>query len=506
MNGSILPLLVFSPLAGILLLLFVKGQQEKVIKVIGILATLPALLFSLYLFFQFRAGEKLSQYSLKLEWFRFGNFKEFDPNLYAVRFELGVDGFSLVMLVLTSVLCTLAAIASMHIKKGWKGYFLLFFTLQIGMLGVFTAENLILFFLFFEVTLIPMFFLIGKWGFEKREQAAYSFLIYNGLGSAILLIVIMILFAKTGTSNIAVLQQIIPSGGVTLISNVSPELKYGLLIALIIAFGVKLPIFPLHTWMLRVHVQAPPSIVMLHAGVLLKIGAFGLIRFGMGIFPEQFSNISIFIIVLGLINLLYGAFLALIQKDFKMVLAYSSISHMGIVLIGLGAMNEAGIQGAIFQVVSHGLIAALLFFLVGVMYERTKTTELAELSGLAKSMPIFSGFLLAGGMASLGLPGMSGFVSEFMAFLGVFEQYPVLGGLGAVGLILTAVYVLRAVLAITFGEIGKASLNALADVKGMEWAPLLVLMGLIVLVGVYPTILADPLTDTMKTILLGLGG
>jgi len=371
------------------------------------------------------------------------------------------------------------------------------------MFGVFAAENLLLFFLFFELTLVPMFFLIGKWGYLEKEKAAYSFLIYNGLGSAVLLIVIMILFAKTGTSDITVLQQIIPNGGVTLISHISEELKLGLLIALIIAFGVKLPIFPLHTWMLRVHIQAPPAIVMLHAGVLLKIGAYGLIRFGMGIFPAQFEKISFVIVILGVINLLYGAFLALSQKDFKMVLAYSSISHMGIVLIGLGVLNQAGLQGAIFQVISHGLIAALLFFIVGAMYERTSTTELSELGGISKTMPYLAGFMLAGGMASLGLPGMSGFVSEFMAFLGLFQEYPILGAIGAVGIILTAVYILRAVLSITFGE---AKLNEATDIRGIEWIPLIVLTGLIIFIGVYPTILTEPLNDTLKLILTGIGG
>lgn len=505
MSTWILPLLVFSPLLGILLLLFVNKQQEQLIKFIGFLATLPALLLSLFLFIKERSGVDLDIYNVSWKWFSFGNFDKLNPNLFAVDFELGIDGLSLVMLILTSILATLSAIAAQYIKKEWKGYFLLFFLLEIGMLGVFTAENLILFFLFFEITLVPMFFLIGKWGYIEREKAAYSFLLYNGLGSAVLLIVIMILFAKTGTSNIEVLQQIITQGGVSLVANISPELKYGLLIALIVAFGVKLPIFPLHTWMLRVHVQAPPAIVMLHAGVLLKIGAFGLIRFGMGIFPEQFNELAIYIVLLGLVNFLYGAFLALIQRDFKMVLAYSSISHMGIVLIGLGALNEAGIQGAIFQVVSHGLIAALLFFLVGLLYERVKTSQIHDVSGLAKSMPITAGFLMAGGMASLGLPGMSGFISEFMAFLGLFKEEPILGAIGAIGLIITAIYVLRAVLAVTYGDTRGAAIKKLADIHSFEWAPVLVLMGLIVLIGVYPTILAEPLDETMKN-LLGIGG
>ncbi|WP_374721363.1 NADH-quinone oxidoreductase subunit M [Peribacillus tepidiphilus] len=506
MNELLLTLLVFSPLAGMFVLWFIPKEQESTLKLIGFLATLPALLISLFIYMQYAAGTKLSEYSIKVDWFRFGNLKEYDSKLFAVDYELALDGFALVMVLLTSVLATLAAIASVHIKKEWKGYFLLFLLLEVGMLGVFTAQNLILFFIFFEITLIPMFFLIGKWGYLEKEKAAFSFLIYNGLGSAVLLIVIMILFARTGTSNIEALKYMMTVGGVPLIAPVSEGMKYALLIALLVAFGVKLPIFPLHTWMLRVHVQAPPSIVMLHAGVLLKIGAFGLIRFGLGIFPEQFEKIAFVIAVLGVVNLLYGAFLALIQTDFKMVLAYSSISHMGIVLIGLGALNESGIQGAIFQVVSHGLIAALLFFLVGVMYERVQTSQLNELGGLAKIMPLTAGFLLAGSMASLGLPGMSGFISEFMAFLGLFKEEPILAAIGTLGIILTAVYVLRAVLGITYGTAKQALTEKVSDIKSVELAPVLVLLALIVWIGVYPSVLTEPLKATLEAILIGLGG
>jgi NADH-quinone oxidoreductase subunit M len=500
MDSFYLSLLVFSPLLGIVLLAFMPKANEKGLKMLGVLGTLPAAILALMAYFSYLSGKSLDIFSEKVDWIQFGSFGALDPNLFTVRYELGIDGFSLLMIVLTSVLALLAAIASFHIKKEWKGYFMLFLLLEIGMLGVFTAQNLILFFIFFEVTLIPMFFLIGKWGYFDKEKAAYSFLIYNGLGSAVLLIVIMVLFAKTGTTNIEALKVLVNSPEQAL-TPISDSLKMGLFIALLIAFGVKLPIFPLHSWMLRVHVEAPPSIVMLHSGILLKIGAFGLIRFGMGIFPEQFQELAVLIAVLGVVNLLYGAFLALIQTDFKMVLAYSSISHMGIVLIGLGAYNEAGVQGAIFQVVSHGLISALLFFLVSVLYERVQTTHLKNLGGLAKGMPIVSGFLLAGAMASLGLPGMSGFVSEFMAFLGLFEEMPILAAVGTLGIILTAVYLLRAVLAITYGKSNR-EYAGITDLRSYEWAPVLVLVGLIILIGVYPAVLSQPL----ENIVLGIGG
>ncbi|ANB61625.1 NADH-quinone oxidoreductase subunit M [Anoxybacteroides amylolyticum] len=502
-----LSLLVFSPLLGIGLLAFVPKTQEQTIKLLGFLATLPSLLLALFAFSQYLRGYDLSRLSEKHAWLQFGNYSFLPKSAYAIPYELTVDGFALVMIVLTALLATLAAIASIHIKKEWKGYFMLFLLLEIGMLGVFVAGNLFLFFLFFEITLVPMFFLIGKWGYFEKEKAAYSYLLYNGIGSAILLLVILILFARTGTSNIAALQDMLRGGegASQMLAPLSNDLRYGLFIALLIAFGVKLPIVPLHSWMLRVHVQAPPSIVMLHSGVLLKIGAFGLIRFGMGLFPEQFERFATFIAILGVINLLYGAFLAFVQEDFKMVLAYSSISHMGIVLIGLGALNEAGIQGAIFQVVSHGLISALLFLLVSIMYERVQTTMLNRLGGLSKAMPLVSGFLLAGAMASLGLPGMSGFISEFTAFLGLFKTNPALAAVGTLGIIMTAVYLLRAVLNMTYGATARG-VAEVADISAVELVPVLVLIGCIVFIGVYPQMLAEPLAATIQMMMNGLGG
>lgn len=499
--SSVLSILVFSPLLGVVVLAFMPKQAEKPIKLIGFLFTLPSLLLAFAAYLHFLAGKSLTVFSVSVPWIQFGGFGKVDQHLFSVYYELGLNGFTLLLVLLTAVVSTLAAIASKFIKKEWKGYFMLFLILETGMLGVFTAQNLILFFIFFETTLVPTFFLTGKWGYFEKEKAAFSFLIYNGLGSAILLIVIMILFAKTGTTNYNALYHFINDPNVKTVAPLTSGAKLGLFIALLIAFGVKLPIFPLHSWMLRMHVQAPPSIVMIHSGILLKIGAYGLIRFGLGLFPHQFKMAAALLAVLGVINLLYGAFLAFIQKDFKLVLAYSSISHMGIVLIGLAAMNTAGVQGAIFQVISHGLISALLFFLVGVIYERTETSLIPNLGGMAKGMPLVGGFLLAAGMASLGLPGMSGFISEFMAFLGLFQSMPGIAAVGTIGIIMTAAYVLRAILGITFGKTHRDFAGVL-DLKGTEFVPVVVLVFLIVLIGVYPSVLSSPLHAT----LLGLGG
>jgi NADH-quinone oxidoreductase subunit M len=505
MNTWLLSILIFSPLLGVLVLMFVPSHDEKSIKWLGVLGTLFPLGIALVVLSAFNiAGEGL-QLAERFSWISYEVFQSKGEVKYPIFYEVGVNGLSMVLILLTAVVSVLAAIASFSIKQNWKSYFILFFLLEMGMLGVFAAQNLFLFFIFFEITLIPMFFLIGRWGYLEREKAAYSFLIYNGVGSAILLIVFVALFMKTGTMNFEQLAYTLslPQAELNQLF-ITKGFKMGMLIALLIAFAVKLPVFPLHSWMVRVHVQAPPAIVMIHSGILLKIGAYGVIVFGAGMFPEQFKSLAFIIGLFGVINLLYGAFLALTQTDVKRVLAYSSVSHMGIVLIGLAAGNESGMTGAVFQVVSHGLISALLFFLVGALYDRAGSSELSAFGGVAKRMPILAGIFLAGGLASLGLPGMSGFISEFMAFLGLFEKMPVLAAVGTLGLILTAVYVLRAVLAITFGA--EKDLHQADDLSSSERIPAFVLLAAILFIGIYPAWLSDMLRPTLDAILLGLGG
>lgn len=487
-----LSFLVFSPLIGLVIMLLIPKAKSGWVNIVGLIGAFIPLGLSLVVYNLFHGNVDLSE---RLDWITIGQ----DSFQFTVPYELGVDGFALLLLLLTTIISFLSAIvATKQIKQSQKGYFLLFLMLELGILGVFAAENLVLFFIFFEVTLIPMFLLIGKWGGLKREKVAFQYLVYNGIGSAILLIVFVALFAKAGTTNIPALMEIVPN-------ELSAEFRMGAVIGLLLAFGVKLPIIPLHTWMVNVHVYAPIPLVMVHAGVLLKIGAYGLIRFGLGMFPEEFTTLAPVLAVLGIINLLYGAFIAFVQTELRSIFAYSSVSHMGIVLLGVAAMNEAGVQGAIFQSISHGLIAALVFLLIGVLVERTKTTELHKLGGLAKAMPVTAGFLLAAALASLGLPGMSGFVSEFMAFLGLFESQPVLAAIGTLGIIMTAVYLLRAVLSITFGE-GVANQTELSDLSRVEWGPVAILLGLIILIGVYPTALTHSLQSALETILIGIGG
>ncbi|MEC0225784.1 complex I subunit 4 family protein [Paenibacillus alba] len=519
----ILSLIAFSPLLGVLVLLFIRGDRGRLIKTIGILTTLIPLILAAWLYVDYNYQGDPIQYKEQLDWIKVplnheGLSEQITSYFFEFKYSLAVDGISLPLVFLTAFVSSMAALASVYIKKRWKTFYILFLLLETGMFGVFMSQDLFLFFLFFEVTLVPMFFLIGIWGYMNREQAANRFLLYNGLGSAIMLIAFLILVSTAGFNQMPTQTEgiIYYSGDIHTIARnllqdpaayvnqegtpffLSQTMKWTVFIMLLVAFGIKLPIFPFHTWMLKVHTEAPPSIVMIHSGILLKMGAYGLIRFGILFFPAEAKQMAWLLALLGVINIIYGAILAMVQKDFKLVLAYSSISHMGIVLLGLAAFNISGLQGAIFQLISHGLISALMFLLVGSIYERTETTELSRLGGLASNIPFISGILLIAGMASLGLPGLSGFISEFLAFLGIFETHRVYAIIGTLGIIFTAVYVLRGVLNITFGpKQPNLQLQGMRDARLIEAVPMIALVAFILLLGVYPSVLSQPLQQTI---------
>lgn len=519
----ILSIITFSPLLGVLILLFMPKDKGRIHQAIGIATTLLSLILAGWLFSEFNSTASGTQFQESYDWIKLTLNHEILSQVtnlfFELKYSMGVDGLSVAMVFLTALVGAMAAMASVYIKKRWKTFYILFLILQTGMFGVFMAQDVFLFFIFFEMTLVPTFFLIGIWGYMNREKAANRFLIYNGLGSAVMFIAFLILVSTAGFSqNISGSEwDIYYSGDIQNIMNnlfnnpnsyanfndpnneffISAGMKWTLFILILIAFGIKLPIFPFHTWMLKVHAEAPPSIVMIHSGILLKMGAYGLIRFGILFFPEEATQWAWVLALLGVINILYGAILAFVQKEFKLVLAYSSISHMGIVLVGLAAFNEIGMQGAIFQLVSHGLISALMFLLVGSIYERTGSTELSQLGGLAKSMPFMSGMLLIAGLASLGLPGLSGFISEFMAFLGLFATYKAFTIVALLGVILTAVYILRAVLKITFGSM-QERFAGLQDARLIEAIPMITLVAFIVLIGIYPSVLSEPLHQTVS--------
>ncbi|WP_027087162.1 complex I subunit 4 family protein [Cohnella panacarvi] len=513
-NVPILSLITFAPLVGSLIVLLLPGQRSQWLRITAIAFTVIPLALTLWLFAAYEPSVGGAAYTEHETWLTIPLNKEllqgFESSQLRFDYHLTVDGISMPLVILTGIVSTMAALATVHIRKRWKTFYVLFLLLLTGIYGVFLSRDLVLFFIFFEVTLIPMFFLIGIWGYYGREKAATRFLVYNGLGSAAMLLSFLLLIATLGLS--ATDSQVIFSGNydVLLANLTDPQamanltadqagaaefllndnMRWGAFVLLMIAFGIKVPIFPFHTWMLRVHTEAPPSIVMIHSGILLKMGVYGLIRFGAFLFPEQLHDWSTIIAILGVINILYGAIIACVQREFKLVLAYSSISHMGIVLLGIASLEEVGLQGAIYQSVSHGLISALLFLIVGSLYERTQTTQLDELGGLAKSMPFMSGILLVGGLASLGLPGLSGFVGEFLSFLGLFGSMKWITAIGVLGVLFAAIYVLRSILSITYGRTPEAFEN-MKDARFIEALPMIALAALIVLLGVYPSILTD---------------
>ncbi len=524
----ILSLITFAPLVGALIVLLLPGQRSQWLRMTAIVFTVIPLLLALWLFAAYKPAVGGGAYTEHSTWLSIPLNMElmqgYGSSRFSFDYHLAVDGISMPLLLLTGVVSTMASLASVHIRKRWKTFYSLFLLLLTGIYGVFLSRDLVLFFIFFEVTLIPMFFLIGIWGYYGREKAAMRFLVYNGLGSAAMLFAFLILIATLGftSSGPSDSLQLLYSGNYDVLlanltdpaamANLDPQqvgplgfilndnMRWGAFVLLLIAFGIKVPIFPFHTWMLRVHAEAPPSIVMIHSGILLKMGVYGLIRFVAFLFPEQLHDWSTTLAILGVINILYGAVLACVQKEFKLVLAYSSISHMGIVLLGIASLEEVGLQGAIYQSVSHGLISALLFLIVGSLYERTQTTQLDELGGLAKSVPFMSGILLVGGLASLGLPGLSGFVGEFLSFLGLFGSMKWITAIGVLGILFAAVYVLRSVLNMTYGSM-PARFENMKDARFIEAFPMIALAALIVLLGVYPSILTDLMQNGFKGLL-----
>ncbi|AMA71653.1 MULTISPECIES: complex I subunit 4 family protein [Aneurinibacillus] len=506
MANYFLIILTFSPLLGVLLLAFIPKSLPGTVKAIGILATLVPLVLTFMLYANFNLVAEGMQLSQQWNWIRIPIGEQAIP----ITFEVGVDGLSMPLLVLTTVISTMAAVAALSINKRWKEFYILFLIVEMGMLGVFSSTNLFQFFIFFEFTIIPLFFMMGIWGYMDRERAAMKFLLYNGVGSAIMLIVFVTLFILVGTLSMEEIRQLLtdpmsPRNVPNLPGYIPDSIRFGLFLALLIAFAIKIPVVPFHTWMLKAYQEAHPAVIMISSGVLIKIGGYALIRMNAAFFPEWMNQLSTLIAVLGVINILYGAVLALVQDELKQMLAYSSVSHMGIMLLGLAATNLQGFQGAVFQMVSHGLIAALMFYMVSLVHERTGTSNIRELGGLAKSMPMISGVLLTAMMASAGLPGMSGFISEFLSFVGLFGVKPVIAAVGALGLILTAAYLLRAILGTTFGPIQQKH-ESLSDAQAIEVVPMVVLLSLVILIGVYPAVLSEPLQTTLQNIVPRIGG
>ncbi|BCJ87736.1 complex I subunit 4 family protein [Effusibacillus dendaii] len=503
MNGLLvaLPLL---PLIGAILLLFVPRNANSQIKAVALLATLLPALAAIVIASGFQTTGGM-QYLFSKNWIAVP-FAYTDGPL-RIGLDFGVDGLSLPFVLLTAIVSVLAMLAAWRTSLRTKEYFVWYLLLLTGLYGVFVSLDLFLFFLFLELTLIPMYFLISIWGAEKGRQTAVKFLVYRGLASVGILVSFIALayFAGYGSGSMSFnMSQIAASFG-HIASQIPLEIKRWIFAVLLIAILIEEAFFPFHTWMPDTHEQVTPAVSMIVGGVLMKVGAYILFRIGVGIMPDMVAYFGKWMAVIGVINIVYGALVAMVQRDWRRLLAFSTISHMGIMLLGTASLTVAGLQGAVFMTISSGLLSALLFFLVGAIQERTGTTFVDAMGGISKQMPVLSGFLLAGALGSLGLPGMSGFVSELVSFIGSFQKFPVLSVVGTSGIILAAVYMLWAMQKTTFGPTALAA-EGIQDAKAAEYIPMVLLLATVVLIGVYPSILGDLINPALTQLVARIGG
>ncbi len=479
-----LTLITFIPLIGAVLIVLVPKARILIIKQIAAAATGLTLALTIIMLLQFNTDMPGINQEESFQ------FVEHYPWIVAFNIEyfMGIDGLSFPMILLTALLCFIGIFASWNIDKAQKGYFSLFLLLETGMIGSFVALDFFMFYIFWEVMLLPMYFLIGIWGGERREYAAIKFFLYTFFGSLLMLIAMLALYFSNepNTFNMLILMQ---NNGAY-----ARTFQYWVYIALFIGFAIKVPIFPFHTWLPDAHVEAPTAISVILAGILLKLGTYGILRISYPMLPLAANYFAYGLAVLGLINILYGAFTAMAQTDLKKLVAYSSISHMGYVLLGMAVFTEAGINGAVLQMFNHGTITAMLFLLVGVIYDRAHHREINDFGGIGSQMPIFTGITSFAFFASLGLPGLSGFIGEAMVFIGAYSVYKYITIFAISGVILTAGYLLWTLQRVFLGKMDD-KYKSLPKINGLEIFTLAPLMIIILFVGVYPM----PVINLMRT-------
>ena len=458
LSSIILTLVTFLPLAGGLLLI-VFPRRDRDIRIFALVIALLTFVLSLHLPVYFHRGQTEFQYEVDLQW----------VSTPKIHYHMGVDGISLWLVVLTTFLtplCVLISWKSIHERV--KEFFILLLILETALIGVFTSLDLFLFYFFWEATLIPMALLIGIFGHERRVYAAVKFFMYTMIGSVFMLAAILWLYAHTGSFQFTEIRdQIARPGGVPGF----PAAAQWLFLGFFLAFAVKVPLFPFHTWLPDAHVEAPTAGSVLLAGVLLKMGTYGLLRFNLGLFPEQSRHNASWVMTLALIGIIYGALVAMVQPNMKKLIAYSSVSHLGFVVLGIFSFTQAGLNGAMFVMLAHGISTGGLFMLAGILHERRHTYEISEFGGLASPMPVYATTYLAIVLASAGLPLLNGFIGEFLVLSGAFQARPVFGILAATGVIWSAVYLLWMYQRVFYGKVTHAANNSLSDLSGFEkWA------------------------------------
>jgi len=491
MNIGILSWLIIFPVLGMIVVMFLPKQNKWAIRWTATgFAAVPCIQ-SLWLlwdyYYNFSGSAAMAYVEGPYEWI---------PTL-DVQYFLGVDGISVPLLALTGLLTLVSVVASFNIENRVKEYFAFFLLLEAGMMGVFVALDFFLFYVFWEIMLVPMYFLIGVWGGPRKEYAAIKFFLYTLFGSIFMLVAILLLYFNSEPHTLNILEHV--QNG----SSLPYALQMVCFIFFFIAFAIKVPVWPFHTWLPDAHVEAPTAVSVILAAVLLKMGTYAMLRISWPMFPEALRACSIYILLLGLIGIIYGALVSMAQKDLKKLVAYSSVSHMGFCMIALAAWSsEQAMAGVMFQMISHGLLTGALFLLVGVLYDRAHTREIAAFGGLGSKVPVYTAIMLFFSMGALGLPGMSGFVSEFMIFIGAFgalNKYLV--GIGVLGILLGAAYMLRMVQRIFLGPFDEAKWGGLTEISVREVLTVAPLMILTLWIGLYPKPFNILMSETLQNLI-----
>ncbi|OWJ78823.1 NADH-quinone oxidoreductase subunit M [Haematobacter genomosp. 1] len=494
---NLLSIVTFTPLvAAIILALFLRGDDaaaQRNAKWLALIATTATFLVSLFILIGFDPSDTGFQFVENREW------------ILGLRYKLGVDGISVLFVMLTTFLMPLTIAACWDVTYRVKEYMIAFLILESLMIGVFVALDLVLFYLFFEAGLIPMFLIIGIWGGKDRIYASFKFFLYTFLGSVLMLVAMVSMYWQAGTTDIpTLLNHQFASAPLTLMGwQIMGGVQTLLWLAFFASFAVKMPMWPVHTWLPDAHVQAPTGASVLLAAVMLKMGGYGFLRFSLPMFPVASDLLGPFVLWLSVIAIVYTSLVALVQQDMKKLIAYSSVAHMGYVTMGIFAANQQGLDGAIFQMISHGFVSGALFLCVGVVYDRMHTREISAYGGLVNRMPAYAAVFLFFTMANVGLPGTSGFIGEFLTIVGVFQVNTWVATFAATGVILSACYALWLYRRVVLGDLVKESLKSITDMTRREKAIFAPLVAMTLLLGVYPSLVTDIIGPSVANLVQG---
>ena len=484
LDWPILSTITYLPLLGAFFILLIPGEDETVgrnARAVALWTTVATFILSIVMLFEFDGSRTDLQFYEQASWLG-GN----------IEYVMGVDGISVLFIILTTSLMPLCILASWEsIKIRVREYMVAFLVLETLMIGVFCAQDMLLFYLFFEAGLIPMFLIIGIWGGARRVYASFKFFLYTLLGSVLMLLALIYMYLQVGTTNMTALANF----------QFSSSEQMWLWLAFFASFAVKMPMWPVHTWLPDAHVEAPTAGSVILAGVLLKMGGYGFLRFSLPMFPLATDMFTELVFVLSVVAIIYTSLVALAQEDMKKLIAYSSVAHMGFVTMGIFATTQQGIQGAMFQMLSHGWISGALFLCVGVIYDRMHTREIAAYGGLANRMPIYAAVFMLFTMANVGLPGTSGFVGEFLTIIGTFQVSTWTALLAATGVILSACYALTLYRKISFGELENEALQSITDMNSREIAVIAAPVAATIIFGVWPAPILDLVSASVEALI-----